>query len=167
MVDKVLHLNGDAINFLFKENQHMFQRHPIQSEALMFITTNTMNRRKVFANPAYAREVIETLYRVQELHPFFLFGFVIMPDHCHLLLNVPPPESISRIMNCFKSGVSHNIGLGTIWQTRFHMRIVQNSRKVLKYIHLNPVRARIAEIPENYPWSSACGRWDVTPLDIW
>ena len=49
----------------------MFQRHPIQNEALMLITTNTQHRRKVFADSAYAKEAVDSLYRTQQLHPFF------------------------------------------------------------------------------------------------
>jgi putative transposase len=145
----------------------MFQRHIVQNEHMMFVTTNTEKRIPIFSNPAYARESIETLYRVQQLHPFFLFAFTIMPDHCHLLLKVPSPEKISTIMNSFKAGVSHNIGIGPIWQSRFDLKIVTDSKPVIVYIHRNPVVAGLAHSPEEYPWSSASGKWGVSPLDIW
>jgi putative transposase len=145
----------------------MFQRHSEQNEHMMFVTTNTSKRNPIFANPAYARETIETLYRVQQLHPFFLFAFSIMPDHCHLLLKVPAPGEISTIMNTFKAGVSHNIGLGPIWQSRFHVKIVEDSRPVISYIHQNPVVAGLAHSASAYPWSSASGKWDTASLDIW
>lgn len=145
----------------------MFQRHLEQNEQMMFITTNTAKRAPVFSNPAYAREVIDTLYRVQQLHPFFLFAFVVMPDHFHLLLKVPAPGKISTIMNVFKSGVSHSIGAGSIWQTRFHLKIVEKSRPVITYIHQNPVVAGLVNSEEKYPWSSASGKWDLASLDIW
>ena len=131
----------------------------------MLVTTNLQGRKPLFANPAYAREAIEVLYRVQQLYPFSLFAFVVMPDHIHLLLTVPEPQKISMIMNRFKMGVSHCLGLGPIWQSRFHLREVHNARNALRYIHLNPFRAGICEIPEEYPWSSASGKWDVLELD--
>lgn len=143
----------------------MFQRHPIQNEVTMFITTNTRRRIPFFAEKGFAHETIETLYRVQGLHPFFLYGFVIMPDHCHFLIKVPHPGSVSKIMNIFKSGVSANIGKGPLWQSRFDLRIPKNAGRVLTYIHYNPVKAGLAKVPEEYPWSSASGRWDVTSLD--
>lgn len=88
-----------------------------------------------------------------------------MPDHCHLLLRVPPPESISIIIGSFKSGVSHNIGIGRLWQTRFDLRLERPSWKTLKYIHLNPVKAGLVAKPQDYPWSSASGKWDVTAFE--
>lgn len=148
------------------KDDRMSQLHPIQNDQSMLITTNVLDRRTIFLNPAYAREAVDTLYRVQELHPFFLYGFVIMPDHCHFLLFVPAPESISKIMNVYKGIVSLNIGLGKIWQPRFHMRIVKNKAEALRYIHLNPMRRGLVKCPEDYTWSSACEKWDVAPLDV-
>lgn len=145
----------------------MSQLHPIQNEQTMFVTTNIRDREHLFENDVYAREAIETLYRVQQIHPFFLYGFVIMPNHCHLLLRVPTPGSISKIINVWKGCTSMNIGLGPIWQPRFHMKIPNDSQATLRYIHLNPVRADLVEASEDYPWSSASGKWDVTDLGYW
>lgn len=133
----------------------------------MFITTNTLDRKKIFADPANAREVIDVLYRVQELHPFFLYSFVIMPNHVHLLMSVPDGGSISKIINRFKMGVSHSLGQGPIWQPRFYMKLVGNLWNVTRYIHRNPVKAGLTKNPEDYPWSSAGGKWDVTDTSLW
>ncbi len=141
--------------------------HCAKNETIMLVTTNTKLRKPVFENPAFAREAIETLYRVQQLHPFFLFGFVIMPDHCHLLLSVPPPQSISTIIKQFKAGVSHNLGIGSVWQERFHIRTPQKAGMALKYMHGNPVHAGFVQSAEDYPWSSASGSWDITNLECW
>lgn len=143
----------------------MSQPHPIQNDALFFVTTNCKNRTPVFRNDVYAREAIDALYRVQEQHPFFLHGFVIMPDHCHFLLFVDANESISTIIGCYKMAVSFGIGIGSIWQPRFHVRLPENAAAVLHYIHQNPVKAGLVDRPEDYPWSSASGKWDVTDLN--
>lgn len=97
---------------------------------------------------------------------FYLYGFVIMPNHCHFLIRVPKPGSISMIMNRYKTCVAGNIGLGPIWQKRFHIRLVDDGVEALQYIHLNPVRAGIVDAPEQYLWSSASGRWDIADLDF-
>lgn len=141
------------------------QRHPLQNEALMLVTTNVRDRMPIFAHAAYAREAVETLYRVQGLHPFLLFGFVIMPDHCHFLLWVPAPESIAKVMNVYKSGVTFNIGLPRLWQARFHIRVPDHPEEALRYIHQNPVRAELASQAEDYPWSSASGQWKTASLE--
>ncbi len=144
----------------------MSQRHPIQNGRTMLITTNTYRRVPVFKDPAAARIAIETLYVVQELYPFFLYGFVMMPDHCHFLLRVPEGGSISKIMNLYKRDVRFNIGK-PIWQNRFHMRIIDNGAGALEYIHQNPVRSNLCAHAEDYPWSSASGRWQIHSLEWW
>jgi len=143
----------------------MSQRHPIQGGKLMFITTNLKDSLDLFSDPAAARIAVETLYSKQVLRPFYIYGFVIMPTHCHFLFRVPEKGSISKIMNVYKRGVCFALGKGSIWQPRFHMSIPNNFKKVLHYIHWNPVEAGLCERPEEYLWSSASGEWDITELD--
>ena len=130
----------------------------------MFVTTNTRDREAVFYDQAYAREAVESLYRVQSFHPFFLYAFVIMPDHCHFLLYVTEHGSISRLMYAYKRSVSFEIGR-PIWQPRFYVKIVQdNIDAVIRYIHMNPIKKDLCDKPSDYPWSSASGRWDVSDI---
>ncbi len=144
----------------------MLKRRLIQNEMPMLVTTNVKGRREIFVRDGYAREAIDHLYRIQVFHPFFLYAFVIMPDHCHFLLRVCEPEKISRVMNVYKSGLAHQIGAGPIWQPRYHLEIVRNLGQVISYIHLNPVEAGIVHHASDYPWSSASGKWDVTQLSF-
>lgn len=131
----------------------------------MLVTTNTAQRQKVFLEPAFAHQAVETLYKVQTVYPFLLYGFVIMPDHCHFLLNIAAPATISKLMKSYKIGVGYDIGLGPIWQSRFHIVLPEYGWKALRYIHQNPVRAGLSGNPESYPWSSASGKWDVSELE--
>ena len=143
----------------------MTQLHRVQSDAIMFITTNTRNRRRIFADPACARIAIETFYAIQQYYPCFLFGFVVMPDHCHFLLLVPKGGSISKMMNVYKRAVAFNVGMGPLWQERFDIRFPDCPNVALRYIHDNPVQEKLCGVPEEYPWSSACGRWDIAELE--
>ncbi len=141
-----------------------FQRHSIQNQTMMFVTTNIAQRQKIFLTPAFANEAVLALYKTQQLHPFFLYGFVIMPDHCHFLLSVPENGSISKIMHTFKRAVSFALDQGSIWQSRFHIRYPEHTGEALTYIHQNPVRALLSASAEAYPWSSASGTYDVSTL---
>lgn len=145
----------------------MTQLHMFIDDGTLLVTTVTLKRCTVFRDPVQAREAIECLYRVQQLHPFFLYAFVIMPDHCHFLLRVLPPETVSRIMCSYKSGLTFDTGLKKVWQRRFHIRPIENAVAAKEYIHQNPVRRGLVEIAADYPWSSASGRWDVSPLEEW
>ncbi len=101
-------------------------------------------------------------------------GFVIMPDHVHALVWFPEPGQLSEFMNKWKDQSSHEIKtlyqtrfpaywtqLGEadpIWQARYYGFNIWSRLKVeekLDYIHLNPVRARLAERAFDYRWSSA------------
>jgi REP element-mobilizing transposase RayT len=105
------------------------------------------------------------VYRVQEIYPFFLYAFVVMPDHCHLLLRTSEAQSLSTIMRVYKGGVAHNIGKGPIWQSRFDAKIIRrNPHAVIAYIHQNPVKAGLVRTAEEYRWSSASRKWDVADV---
>ncbi len=137
----------------------MSQRHFVQNNLVMLVTTVTLNREPLFRNPAIARIAVETIFDVQKRYPFELFGFVVMPNHIHLLLRVPETGSISKIMNIYKSGMTFNTGIRQLWQRRFDIRIVNDIQKTLHYVHRNPVAAGLSKTPESYPWGSASGRW--------
>ena len=145
----------------------MSQRHPEQNGVLMLVTTNTSNRQKFFLQETFAREAIEHLFRVQQQYPFFIHAFVIMPDHCHFLLTVPEGGSISNIMRVYKMGLAFQLGISRLWQPRFHIRSIRKPSEAINYVHLNPVRKNLSSIPEEYQWSSASGKWDLTPVEAW
>lgn len=144
----------------------MSQRHPVQHSYTMLITIVTKKRAPIFTDDACAREAIETLYNIQDHYPCFLFAFVIMPDHCHLLLKIPEGGSISKFINVYKRAVTFNIQKGTIWQSRFHMRLPKNIYLAKTYIHENPVKAGLCNYPNEFRWSSACGLWDVQDIPL-
>lgn len=145
---------------------YMTQRHRIQSGHMMLVTAVTLNRKPFFADSAYARMAIDKLYDTQEVFPFFLYGFVFMPDHCHLLLKVPPHGSISKIMYRYKRAVVFNLTKSPVWQRGFHIHIPKNAKVALAYVHRNPVKAGLCVANKDYPWSSASGKWDVTDIPI-
>lgn len=131
----------------------------------MLVTTNTKSRVPIFQEPACARIAIETLYHTQLFYPFFLFHFVIMPDHAHLFLNVPEGGSVSKSIGMWKRSVCFAIGRGSLRQSRFDITYPKNIHTAIQYIWWNPVKAGLCEKPEDYPWSSASGKWDVMPMD--
>lgn len=129
----------------------------------MLIITNIAKREPLFSVDPYACETVETLYAAQEHHPFFLYAWVIMPDDMHIVLRVRAPGSVSKMMNVFKGIVSQRIGLGPLWQRGFHMRILTGDiAPAIRYVHRNPVRAGLVDVPEDYPWSTASGKWGVS-----
>jgi putative transposase len=121
-----------------------------------FITAITYNRGRLFQVEARAKLFIETLqhYRAEGLYK--LYAFVVMPDHVHLLLTT---DDLPKAMQHIKGGFSRRVDSKvTVWQRGFTDHLVLNrehfeSRR--RYIHENPVRERLVESAEKYPYSSA------------
>ena len=93
---------------------------------------------------------------------FLLFGYVVMPDHLHMLM-APFRAGLQAGMHCLKMRTGRRIRRirgesGPFWQPRyfdFILRRVGDFWDKLQYIHENPVHAKLAASPEEWPWSSA------------
>ena len=120
----------------------MSQRRLILPNVIYFVTSNTKYRLP-FLDNKNASKFISALKRTKSKHPFRLFGFVIIPDHIHLLFQPQKRETISKIMLCLKRSTAFEIGDGPIWQPRFHDHIIRNKKKFnnhLNYIYFNLIK---------------------------
>jgi hypothetical protein len=78
-------------------------------------------------------------------------------------------------MQFIKGGSSHEIHkvrgtITTIWQPGFHESRVRDEadyRNKRDYIRFNPVAARLADIPQEWPFGSACGKYPLDPIPQW
>jgi putative transposase len=128
-----------------------------------FVTSSTYNRKRLFQVEKYAQLLCDVIKTYATSRKFELHAFVIMPDHFHILVSIGPETSIERTVQLIKGGFSYRLSheldrRGEVWQRGFsEIRIYDDeafaSRK--KYIHDNPVRARLVEAAEDYPYSSA------------
>ena len=88
---------------------------------------------------------------------FHLFGYVIMPEHVHLLLTEPKKALLSKTLQALKLSVSVRTSKHPFWQTRYYDFNVSNHDKYTEkahYIHQNPVARGLVTHPEDYGWSS-------------
>jgi putative transposase len=94
-----------------------------------------------------------------------VYGYVVMPEHVHLLLCEPAGEVLSKAVQMLKSKVSiqarkegkRAAGEQPFWQTRYFDHNVRNYEGFvtqLRYIHRNPVKRGLCVRPEDWPWSS-------------
>jgi len=98
-------------------------------------------------------------YRSQER--YLLHEFVLMPDHFHLLIT--PLLTLERALQLIKGGFSfrakRELGFhGEIWEKGFYDRRVRDWEEYSafrQYIHRNPVKRGLAQVAEEYPYSSA------------
>jgi putative transposase len=128
------------------------------SHGTFFITTQSHDRRRLFQVTATAELLIETLQHYRHEGHYKLHAFVVMPDHIHLLLT-PIDITLERCIQLIKGGFSHHLASNLpIWQRGFTDRRMRDRDDFLThrtYIHDNPVRARLCQLPEDYPYSSA------------
>jgi putative transposase len=105
-----------------------------------------------------------------------VYGYVVMPEHIHLLLSEPAGEMLSRAVQMLKSRVSLQArkegkriaGGQPFWQARYFDHNVRNNEGFvtqLRYIHRNPVKRGLCVRPEDWPWSSFRA-WALGEIDI-
>ena len=146
---------------------------------LHFVTFSCY-RRLPLLRTAGARNVFaRALGVMRERHGFLLVGYVVMPEHVHLLIGEPARGTPSTVLQALKQRVSRDLlgetrrrstgpsslafpegdqRLPHFWQARFHDFNVHSARKrreKLDYMHANPVKRGLVENPLAWIWSSA------------
>lgn len=93
---------------------------------------------------------------------FKLYGYCLMPNHVHLILEVKKGPDLAKIMQ----GLNQTYAIwfnekykkvGHLWQGRYKSMLIQKNEYMLEcieYVELNPIRANISKSPFEYPWSS-------------
>jgi putative transposase len=140
----------------------------MDSGRIFFITTITTHRQPLFRRAAAANLLIETLIHYRDQGKCLLHEFVAMPDHIHALLTPADEVSLERTMQFIKGGFSFRLKFrGPVWQASFsnhRVRDLEDYANHQVYIRMNPVRAGLAERPEDYPYSSAAGAMRLDPV---
>jgi REP-associated tyrosine transposase len=77
---------------------------------------------------------------------FYVVGYVVMPEHLHLLMTAPEQGTLASAVQAIKKSASRKLIAGRehFWQTRYYDFNVFTSKKrteKLKYIHRNPVKS--------------------------
>jgi putative transposase len=131
-----------------------------------FVTSNAAERKPFFRHERWAKLFIETLYGYRPQR-YLIHGFVLMPDHFHLLIT--PKASLELAVQCLKGGFSFRAKrefdwTGNIWVTGYSDHRIRNEEDFkthLAYIANNPIKARLVECAEQYPYGSAGGRFEL------
>ena len=84
-----------------------------------------------------------------------------MPEHVHLFLSEPQRETLAEAVKSLKQGVSRRLigNADHFWQKRYYDFNIRNngsSSKKIRYIHNNPVKRGLCQLPEEREWSNFC-----------
>jgi putative transposase len=126
---------------------------------LHFITFSCYRRQPLLGFPRN-RDLFETvLERTRLGYQFFVTGYVVMPEHVHLLVSEPRRSTLAAAIQALKQSVARRL-VGPdehFWQKRYYDFNVWTEKKwaeKLRYIHRNPVTRGLVENPEDWAWSS-------------
>ena len=171
-----------AAPFGFKGAGFSSMRNPLRRHYgrgdLHFVTFSCYRRRPFLGTRRARDRFVRILGEVRSRHAFKLIGYVVMPEHVHLLLSEPKKGSPSKVLQVLKQKVSRALrGRGkksvpgqlllpfsrmatdatAFWQRRFYDFNVWSAEKLrekLEYMHANPVKRKLAVHPKDWPWSS-------------
>jgi len=129
--------------------------------AFYHVTARGNERKKIFFNTTDYNKFREYVKQSQEKHRFVLHAYVLMSNHIHLLIETPE-GNLSRVMHTIISSYTTYFNkkrrrAGHLFQGRYKAILIEKDSYLLelsRYIHLNPVKAKTAERPEGYPFSS-------------
>jgi putative transposase len=152
--------------------------------SLHFITWSCDRRKPLLGNPARRDLVLTVLELMRVRYRFAVIGYVVMPEHVHLLISEPLVSKLkigdpSKIIQAVKLSVSRRLAIagefsGRFWQSRFYDFNLWGQQKEvekLKYMHRNPVVRGLVASPEDWWWSSyrsyAYGEAGLVRINDW
>jgi putative transposase len=144
---------------------------------LHFITFSCYRRKPYLATARARNQFVKILGQVRSRYRFQLLGYVVMPEHVHLVIGEPKKGTPSQVLQVLKQRVSRALRrrprntpsqlplpfwttkseAPAFWQRRFYDFNVWSSGKLkekLNYMHLNPVQRKLVTHPRDWPWSS-------------
>jgi putative transposase len=145
---------------------------------LHFITFSCYQRLPLLRT-VRARDIfVQELGKLRDEMAFHLIGYVVMPEHVHLLLSEPPRGTPSTVLQKLKLRIARKMrkraravsagqlrlpfeeqggSLRAFWQARFYdFNVYSQGKKMekLHYMHANPVIRGLVKHPKDWPWSS-------------
>ena len=131
-------------------------------------------RQDVVLDDADRQKRVDWLRRTVEIYGWRIHSFVLMRNHDHLFVQTPEPNLSAGMQYLNGSYTSYfnrrHRRCGHLFQGRFKGHLIEEQGyflEVSRYIHLNPIRAKVVARPEQYPWSSYRGYQRVSRTVAW
>jgi len=129
--------------------------------AFYHVITRGNQKQKIFKDPGDYRKFLDILTSYKQRYHFHLYAYILMSNHVHLLIetkDIPLSKILQGVNQRYT--MHHNRRyktVGHLFQGRYKAILCDRDRYLLalvKYIHYNPIRARVIEQLDKYPWSS-------------
>jgi len=128
----------------------------------MHVVARCNTREFCFTAPEDFEILLDHLGEMSRAYEIRLFGYSLLSNHIHLLLQAPAADVLGRPLRWFMTQTAktfHRIRSrsGHFWERRYRACLVEDdlyALAALRYMDRNPVRAGIVEDPAAYAWSS-------------
>jgi REP element-mobilizing transposase RayT len=129
-----------------------------------FVTFNTRERKKILACDAVFQAFLNFAEKAHTDYAIAVGRFVIMPDHIHLFVAIPVDGlQLSAWVKSLKSVIGKSLLQADVpkphWQEGFFDHVLRSSESYSQkwdYVRQNPVRAKLIEKSEDWPWQGEC-----------
>jgi putative transposase len=133
-----------------------------QSKQTHFVTFSCYHRMPRLLDDRVRCIFVESLERTRRNYALRVYGYVVMPEHVHLLVSEPEVSDLATAIQSLKISVArrdkfYRAERATFWQKRYYdhnVRSYESFVKKLRYIHRNPVKRGLVEKPGDWKWSS-------------
>jgi putative transposase len=145
---------------------------------LHFVTFSCYRRLPLLGTVRARNHFVQSLGEIRSRYNFMLVGYVVMPNHVHMLISETPRGTPSLVLKVLKQSLSRDLrerkpglpvepsflsvagregALPRLWQPRFYDFNVWSEEKLrekLDCMHANPVVRKLVDHPRDWPWSS-------------
>jgi len=123
-----------------------------------FITFSCYQRAPLLARTGGYEIFERELEKFRLRYEFVVAGYVLMPEHVHLLVGEPTIASLATVLQVLKQETSKRLkrwGEVRFWQRRYYdFNVHGKTAEKLRYMHRNPVKRGLVTQPEDWIWSS-------------
>lgn len=136
-----------------------------------FFTVNLLQRQGNDLLTRHIHLLRDAVRLVRQRHPFLIHGWVVLPDHLHCVIELPPDDAdFATRWRLIKSAFSKGLSLTErrssvqiargergIWQRRYWEHLVRNGpdfRAHMDYVHINPLKHGLVKKVSAWPYST-------------
>ena len=126
------------------------------------VSTRCVDQTYLLHKDELKKIVLNVVEKAKKKYDFYCFGFTIMDNHVHMIIQTPDKDNISIIMQVINKNIATqgNKALertGHFWGARFHSTLIESEEQLINtlvYLNLNPVKAGLVYDPKDWEWSS-------------